>query len=218
MASSSLLSLPFLVILLSISSAHAREWSLPNDINQDTISIIEAAVGVSEDLLNLDGMEAENNRQSGRSKNIIIGPWGAKPSTSSNGKAFDDGAYTGIREIKLSYNKGTAIGGFQVTYDLNGSPFVGKNHTSFITGFTTVKISLNFPYEYIVQVNGHIGKVIGYTVVRSLTFKTNKKTYGPYGVTSGTPFSLPIEKGLVVGFKGSIGNWLDYFGMYLSLN
>ena len=80
-----------------------------------------------------------------------------------------------------------------------------------------IQISLDFPSEYITEVSGYTGKVRGYTVVRSLTFKTNKKTYGPYGVTSGTPFNLPIENGLIVGFKGSIGYWLDYIGFYLSL-
>nr|AAA32677.1 jacalin [Artocarpus integer] len=217
MAYSSLLSLSVLALLFSISSADTRKWFLANGINQNPIGIIEAAVGVSEDLLNLNGMEAKNNKQSGKSQTVIVGPWGAQVSTSSNGKAFDDGAFTGIREINLSYNKETAIGDFQVIYDLNGSPYVGQNHTSFIKGFTPVKISLDFPSEYIVDVSGYTGKVSGYVVVRSLTFKTNKKTYGPYGVTSGTPFNLPIENGLVVGFKGSIGYWLDYFSMYLSL-
>nr|P18674.2 RecName: Full=Agglutinin alpha chain; AltName: Full=MPA [Maclura pomifera]1JOT_A Chain A, AGGLUTININ [Maclura pomifera]3LLY_A Chain A, Agglutinin alpha chain [Maclura pomifera]3LLZ_A Chain A, Agglutinin alpha chain [Maclura pomifera]3LM1_A Chain A, Agglutinin alpha chain [Maclura pomifera]3LM1_C Chain C, Agglutinin alpha chain [Maclura pomifera]3LM1_E Chain E, Agglutinin alpha chain [Maclura pomifera]3LM1_G Chain G, Agglutinin alpha chain [Maclura pomifera]3LM1_I Chain I, Agglutinin alph len=133
------------------------------------------------------------------------------------GVTFDDGAYTGIREINFEYNSETAIGGLRVTYDLNGMPFVAEDHKSFITGFKPVKISLEFPSEYIVEVSGYVGKVEGYTVIRSLTFKTNKQTYGPYGVTNGTPFSLPIENGLIVGFKGSIGYWLDYFSIYLSL-
>nr|UVC55197.1 lectin [Pteroceltis tatarinowii] len=216
MASSSLLSLSVLVLLFSISSAYARKWCLPNGLDQNPIKIIEAAVGVSEDLLDVNGMEAVNNQQSGKKQTIVVGTWGAKV-TSSNGDVFDDGVYTGIREINFGYNKETAIGGFQVTYDLNGEPFVGKNHPSFITGFTPVKISLDFPSEYIIEVSGYTGNVSGYTVVRSLTFKTNKKTYGPYGVTSGTPFNLPIENGLIVGFKGSIGYWLDYIGFHLAL-
>ncbi|XP_024031907.1 galactose-specific lectin-like [Morus notabilis] len=216
MASSSFLSLSFLVLLFSISSANTRKWSLSNGLDQKPISIIEAAIGVSEDLLNLNGMEAKNNQRSGKSQTIVVGTWGAKV-TGSNGVAFDDGAYTGIREINFEYNNETAIGSIQVTYDVNGTPFEAKKHASFIKGFTQVKISLDFPSEYIVEVSGYTGKVSGYTVVRSLTFKTNKETYGPYGVTSGTHFKLPIQNGLIVGFKGSVGYWLDYIGFHLSL-
>ncbi|XP_024023650.1 galactose-specific lectin [Morus notabilis] len=217
MASSSFLSLSVLVLLFSISSAYSHKWSLPNGrLDQNPIRIIEAAVGVSKETFKHSGMEAKNDQQSGKSQTITIGTWGTQ-ATSSNGVVFDDGAYTGIREINFEYNDETAIGSFQVTYDLNGVPFVAEKHSSFITGFTPVTISLDFPSEYIVEVSGYTDNVRGYKVVRSLTFKTNKATYGPYGTTSGTPFNLPIQNGLIVGFKGSIGYWLDYIGFHLSL-
>lgn len=63
---------------------------------------------------------------------------------SSNSVAFDDGAYTEIREINFEYNIKTAIRGSQVTYDLNGTPFIAKKHASFITDFTPVKIGFLF--------------------------------------------------------------------------
>ncbi|XP_024023651.1 galactose-specific lectin [Morus notabilis] len=216
MASSSFLSLSVLVLLFSISSAYSRKWSLPNGLDQNPIRIIEAAIGVSKETFKHSGMEAKNNQQSGKSQTIIVGTWGTQ-ATSSNGVDFDDGAYTGIREINFEYNDETAIGSFQVTYDSNGVPFVAEKHSSFITGFTPIQISLNFPSEYIVEVSGYTDNVQGYKVIRSLTFKTNKATYGPYGTKSGTPFNLPIQNGLIVGFKGSIGYWLDYIGFHLSL-
>ena len=54
-------------------------------------------------------------------------------------------------------------------------------------------------------------------VVRSLTFKTNKRTFGPYGKEEGTPFNLPIENGLIIGFKGRSGELLDAIGFHLAL-
>ena len=87
--------------------------------------------------------EAKNNQQSGKSQTIVVGTWGAKK-TSPNGVAFDDGAYTGIREIYFEYNNKTAIGGIQVTYDLNGKPLKAEKHRSFIKGFTPVKVSFSF--------------------------------------------------------------------------
>ena len=82
-----------------------------------------------------------------------------------------------------------------------------------------IQITFDFPSEYITEVSGVTGRVGGYqeTVVCSLTFKTNKKTYGPYGNRGDKPFNLPIQNGLIVGVKGSVGHWLDYIGFYLSL-
>lgn len=53
-------------------------------------------------------------------------------------------------------------------------------------------------------------------MIRSLTFRSNKRTFGPYGVQEGTPFSLPIEGGQIVGFKGRSGWYLDSLGFHLS--
>ena len=54
-------------------------------------------------------------------------------------------------------------------------------------------------------------------VVRSLTFKTNKRTFGPYGQEEGIPFNFPIENGLIVGFKGRFGELLDAIGFHLAV-
>ena len=53
-------------------------------------------------------------------------------------------------------------------------------------------------------------------MIRSLWFKSNKQTFGPYGTEEGTPFTLPIEGGMIVGFFGRSGLYLDSIGMHLS--
>ena len=69
------------------------------------------------------------------------------------------------------------------------------------------------------KVSGYVGPFSGFPsdVIRSLTFATNLETYGPYGVEEGTPFSLPIKQGFVVGFTGRSGRLLDAIGVRLSL-
>ena len=84
-----------------------------------------------------------------------------------------------------------------------------------------MQIALGFPNEYIMSVSGYIGPssrlATNTSVVRSLTFKTNKRTFGPYGAQDGTPFNLPIENGLIVGFKGNSGDILGAIGVHLAL-
>lgn len=53
-------------------------------------------------------------------------------------------------------------------------------------------------------------------MIRSLTFKSNRRTFGPYGVEEGTPFTFSMDGGLVVGFKGRGGWYLDAIGFHLS--
>ena len=88
-------------------------------------------------------------------------------------------------------------------------------------GFWSLQIELQFPEEYIVSVSGYSAPhpllATNTPVIRSLTFKTNKRTFGPYGAQDGTPFNLPIENGLIVGFKGNSGDILDAIGVHLAL-
>nr|5KRP_A Chain A, Frutapin [Artocarpus altilis]5KRP_B Chain B, Frutapin [Artocarpus altilis]5KRP_C Chain C, Frutapin [Artocarpus altilis]5KRP_D Chain D, Frutapin [Artocarpus altilis]5M6O_A Chain A, Frutapin [Artocarpus altilis]5M6O_B Chain B, Frutapin [Artocarpus altilis]5M6O_C Chain C, Frutapin [Artocarpus altilis]5M6O_D Chain D, Frutapin [Artocarpus altilis]5TQZ_A Chain A, Frutapin [Artocarpus altilis]5TQZ_B Chain B, Frutapin [Artocarpus altilis]5TQZ_C Chain C, Frutapin [Artocarpus altilis]5 len=148
------------------------------------------------------------------SQTITVGPWGGP-----GGNEWDDGSYTGIRIIELSYKE--AIGSFSVIYDLNGEPFSGSKHTSKLP-YTNVKIELQFPEEFLVSVSGYTAPFSSLAtrtpVVRSLKFKTNKgRTFGPYGEEDGTYFNLPIENGLVVGFKGRTGDLLDAIGVHMAL-
>ncbi|KAK7843604.1 agglutinin [Quercus suber] len=43
-------------------------------------------------------------------------------------------------------------------------------------------------------------------VIRSLSFKTNRTEYGPYGTVTGQPFSHRMEGGVIVGFHGRAGD------------
>lgn len=84
--------------------------------------------------------------------------------------------------------------------------------------FFVFQIKLQYPDEFLISVSGYYCPVVrgGTPVIRSLTFKSNHRTFGPYGVEEGTPFTFSIDGGQVVGFKGR-GDWyLDALAFTLS--
>ncbi|KAJ0755598.1 putative jacalin-like lectin domain-containing protein [Helianthus annuus] len=141
---------------------------------------------------------------------ILLGPWGGK-----GGYEWDDGVHTGVREITLVY--GSCIDSIRVTYDNYGKPFLAAKHGG-IGGSKSAQIKLQFPEEILVSVSGHYWPVVygGSPVIRSLTFKSNKRTFGPFGVEEGTPFNFFTNGGHIVGFNGRSGWFLDSLGFCLS--
>ncbi|NBH31863.1 hypothetical protein D3Z30_13095 [Staphylococcus warneri] len=69
----------------------------------------------------------------------------------------------------------------------------------------------------LIQIEGTFGKTNydNRVLIKSLSFRSNVKKYGPYGPGGGTAFDLPVEEGKVVGFFGRYGGRLDSFGVIL---
>ncbi|XP_019198333.1 PREDICTED: jacalin-related lectin 19-like [Ipomoea nil] len=141
-------------------------------------------------------------------RRIEIGPWGGH-----GGSAWDDGSHDGIREISLVY--GRCIDSIRVVYDRNGRPFTAEKQGG-NGGDKTGEVKLQFPEEYLTSISGYYGPQRGSLVIRSLTFKSNQRTFGPFGLEEGTPFSLPMEGGKIVGFKGRSGWYVDSIGCYIA--
>ncbi|KAJ8755864.1 hypothetical protein K2173_024409 [Erythroxylum novogranatense] len=140
---------------------------------------------------------------------ILVGPWGGNV-----GDSWDDGSiYHGVREITLAY--GSCIDSIHVVYDNNGKPVTVNKHGG-TGGDGTVKITLDYPEEFLVSLRGYYGNHRNSTVIKSLMFKSNRRTYGPFGREGGTPFKLTIESGSVVGFMGRSGWYIDSIGFYIS--
>ena len=78
------------------------------------------------------------------------------------------------------------------------------------------QVKLEYPDEFLTSIHGHYGSINewGPAFVCSLTFESNKKTYGPYGIEQGTYFSFPMIGGKIVGFHGKCGWYLDAIGAY----
>jgi Jacalin-like lectin domain len=64
-------------------------------------------------------------------------------------------------------------------------------------------------------ISGHVGIYNKYKVLRSLAISTNFKVYGPYGRKEGTPFSVPIDGGVIVDFHGRLGEFMDALGIFV---
>jgi hypothetical protein len=140
----------------------------------------------------------------------LLGPWGG-----NGGTSWDDGTYHGVREIMLVYDR--CIDSIRVVYDKNGKPVTAEKHGG-IGGNQTAEIKLQCPEEFLVTVSGHYCPVVhgGGPVIRSLAFKSNRRTFGPYGVEEGTPFTFSMDGGIIVGLTGRSGWHLDAIGFRLS--
>ena len=82
--------------------------------------------------------------------------------------------------------------------------------------FVTMQIQLA-PSEFVKGISGTVvGLYRSCNVIASLTFVTNVKAYGPFGLGDGTPFTIPVEDNhSVVGFFGRSSTYLDAIGVYV---
>ncbi|XP_048128152.1 jacalin-related lectin 20-like [Rhodamnia argentea] len=135
-----------------------------------------------------------------------IGPFGGQ-----GGSPWEDGDSTGVREIIVK--GGLAIDSITVEYDKNGSVVQGPKHGGG-GGHKTLKIKLDYPREYLISFSGYFGDFFGYTIVRSLAFQSNERTFGPIGVEDGKYFSFPSTGRKMVGFHGRCGIYLDAHGAH----
>lgn len=149
-------------------------------------------------------------QETGSSKRIKVGPWGGQ-----GGASWDEGRYSGVRSITLTY--GRCIDSIRAEYDKNGKSILGDRHGG-NGGTRSIQVKFEYPEEYLTTVSGHVAPVVqgGSPVIRSLAFKSNKRSFGPFGAEEGTPFTFPMEGGMIVGFSGRSGRFLDAIGLYLS--
>lgn len=56
---------------------------------------------------------------------------------------------------------------------------------------------------------------MGPAVIRSLTFHTTKRKYGPYGDEQGTYFTTKEKEGKIIGIHGRKGLFLDAIGVHM---
>ncbi|KAF8112434.1 hypothetical protein N665_0064s0066 [Sinapis alba] len=142
-------------------------------------------------------------------KPASVGPWGGQ-----SGHAWDDGMFTTVRQIVIAH--GYSIDSIQVEYDKNGSS-VWCEKRGGKGGIKFDKVKLDYPHEYLTSVKGTYSAfdVWGNLCIRSLSFESNRKKYGPFGVESGTYFSMPKSDSKIIGFYGKAGWYLDSIGVYL---
>jgi len=142
-----------------------------------------------------------------KSSIISVGPFGTY-----GGALWDDGTYSKVREL-IIYS-GWVIDSFQAVYeDQDGNQVLGSKQGGDGGGKNTVKLDAD---EYLVSFSGYYGLVDKLIFIRSLSFQSNKKPYGPYGAEEGEKFEFSSTTGgKIIGFHGRSNDYLTAIGAYL---
>ncbi|XP_040374991.1 jacalin-related lectin 23-like [Rosa chinensis] len=149
------------------------------------------------------------------------------------GEPFDDGSHLGVMELVIRYTSWLDF--IQIKYDDgNGISSWSERrgcHNAHCPGGEVTKIKLDYPDEVLTGVSGYIDTPWSFfpelTLTRSITFKSNKRIYGPFGAETGKHFSLAETGTMIVGFYGwsepkhcirsgirKIGLWIETFNSY----
>ncbi|KAL6210328.1 hypothetical protein ACLB2K_015561 [Fragaria x ananassa] len=148
-------------------------------------------------------------------EHFSVGPYGSN----NGGKSFDDGIYSTVRQLVICYDK-QWINHIRIEYDFNGISLWSDTHGNpdGNENTTTVTLKLDYPDEFLTSMHGCYEKVLFLpTQITSLTFTSNKKTYGPFGSLAGVNFSINVPNSKMVGFHGRSSGFtgLRAIGAYL---
>ena len=79
-------------------------------------------------------------------------------------------------------------------------------------------IQFEYPHEFLTCISGYYSFVAGdewRKVVKSLTFYTNRRRYGPYGEETGTYFTSTKDEGKIIGFHERASSFLYAIGVHI---
>ncbi|PKI31577.1 hypothetical protein CRG98_048032, partial [Punica granatum] len=129
-----------------------------------------------------------------------VGPCGG------SGSPYDDRAHTTVRKIFVVFE--SVIHSITIEYDDDGCLVRSCPHGGLYAPRTSRvhQIKLDYPYEYLTSISGYMDKVLGKERVRSLTFQSNKRKYGPFGQEKGRHFPVQWNSGKIVGFFGQVND------------
>ncbi|KAE8780895.1 Horcolin [Hordeum vulgare] len=120
------------------------------------------------------------------------------------------------RIVQVVVRHGNAVDAISVMYERKGKEAWTDRWGG--GGGNTCLFSLQQD-EYLTSVRGHYGQFNGFVVVRSLTFVSNLRSYGPFGMEDGVPFALHAGAGgKIVGFHARSGQFLDAIGTYVKMD
>ncbi|CAL5066186.1 unnamed protein product [Urochloa decumbens] len=142
---------------------------------------------------------------------IKIGPWG-----DDGGSTQDIEDASNIKYLKsFTIHSGSVVDSIRFSY----TDYAGQTHRAGPwggSGGLQVYTTQFNNSEFIIQVSGTIGTYGGVTAVTSLKFVSNLKTYGPWGLENGTPFTVRVQPmGAIVGFFARGGTYLTAIGVYV---
>ncbi|TMX03573.1 hypothetical protein EJD97_015763 [Solanum chilense] len=144
-------------------------------------------------------------------------------SSKLKGTTWEDVDIGDIAMIFISY--GRVVSHLQFLYVKDGKFTLSKRHGDTIENLEiNFQIKLDYPSEYLIGINGRHGVLGLDRILKSITFVTNKNSYGPfpknkptYMASEDTEFNInALDHGWLNGFHGTIcGNQLESFGVYI---
>ncbi len=85
-----------------------------------------------------------------------------------------------------------------------------------------MEINFDYPDEYFQQIEGYYGQTSAITVgnispktITAISFKSNIKTYGPYGLSNGRETHFRNGIGKIMSFWEKSGLCLDKVGVFV---
>lgn len=79
------------------------------------------------------------------------------------------------------------------------------------------QIVFDYPDEVLTHITGTCGPLMymGPSIIRSITFHTNRGKHGPFGEEEGPSFTSKSKEGKIVGFHGRSGLFIDAIGIHM---
>lgn len=140
---------------------------------------------------------------------IRVGKWGKQ----SGGDPWSFELEENHNLKKITIDHGDVIYSLTFTGESRGV-LSSSNKFGGLAGGDTISEVVFDGDEEITGINGTIGTRDGCSIISSLSFKTNKRTLGPFGRPTESVFSIPWKEGSLVGLYGLAGNYIDGIGVY----
>ncbi|XP_076951375.1 putative serine/threonine-protein kinase PBL12 [Bidens hawaiensis] len=144
---------------------------------------------------------------------IRMGTWGRQSGGPQNYWSFELEQGQKLQKITIDHGDGV-IYSLMFTTKVGGALKTSNKFGGWNGGETISQVTFDLDEE-IVCINGSIGTRGCYTIISSLSFETNKRTHGPFGRASNFVFSVPWNKGSLLGFYGIAGYYIDGIGVYV---
>ncbi|KAK9048470.1 hypothetical protein SSX86_032566 [Deinandra increscens subsp. villosa] len=112
---------------------------------------------------------------------------------------------------KITIDHGAAIHSLMFTSESSGVMHKSSKVGGKAKGNKTSQVVFD-DKEELIGIYGTMGE--GYKMISSLSFKTTKRTHGPFGVATQNAFSLPCAEASLVGFYGVANDYIESIGVY----
>ncbi|XP_031122510.1 inactive protein RESTRICTED TEV MOVEMENT 1-like [Ipomoea triloba] len=141
-----------------------------------------------------------------------------------NGNPWDDHSLGQVVGIVISYTS-TNVYTLRFLYVKDNIQQMSEEHGNCTDGENSEMILLEYPTEFLTAVRGVRHRFIGsFAPIKSLTFVTNKATYGPFGqprsvqhdIDFGFKISANVPRNWISGFYGTVyRGYIEGLGVYV---